>query len=45
MDTIEKGWFSEIHEDLLPGQAFSMRVKKVLHEEKSRYQDIQIVET
>lgn len=38
------GWFNEIN-DLWPGQCFSLKVKKVLHEEKSKYQDIKLVET
>lgn len=45
MDAIQKGWFSEIQDDLWPGQCFSLKVKKVLHEEKSKFQDIKIVET
>ncbi|EDV93894.1 spermidine synthase [Drosophila grimshawi] len=45
MDRISKGWFSEIQDDLWPGQSFSLKVKEVLHAEKSQFQDIQIVET
>ncbi|KAL5286558.1 SRM family protein [Megaselia abdita] len=45
MDVIRNGWFSEIQEDLWPGQSFSLKVKKVVHEEKSKYQDIKILET
>lgn len=45
MNVINKGWFSEIQDDLWPGQCFSLKVKKILHEEKSKFQDIKIVET
>jgi len=45
MDSISKGWFSEIQNDLWPGQSFSLKVKKIVHEEKSEYQDIKIIET
>lgn len=44
MDVIRNNWFSEIAE-LWPGQCFSLKVKKILHEEKSDYQDIKILET
>lgn len=39
------GWFNEVSDELWPGQCFSLKVKKVLHQEKSKYQDIQLVET
>jgi len=42
---IKSGWFSEVQEQLWPGQSFSLQVKEVLHEEKSQYQDIKIIET
>ncbi|KAJ6635261.1 Spermidine synthase [Pseudolycoriella hygida] len=45
MDKIQNGWFSEISEDLWPGQCFSLKVNKVLHEETSAFQDISILET
>lgn len=45
MEAIRNGWFSEISDELWPGQCFSLKVKKVLHEEKSKYQDIKILET
>lgn len=45
MDVVKTGWFSEVLEDLWPGQCFSLKIKKVLHEEKSKFQDIKIVET
>jgi len=44
MDAINKGWFSEIN-DLWPGQCFSLKVKEVLHEERSDFQDIKFVDT
>ncbi|KAM9987072.1 hypothetical protein ACTFIY_011478 [Dictyostelium cf. discoideum] len=39
MDKIQNGWFSEISE-FWPGNSFSLEVEKVLHHEKSEYQDI-----
>lgn len=44
MDAIHKGWFSEIN-DLWPGQCFSLKIKEVLHEERSDFQDIKFVDT
>lgn len=38
-------WFSEISEQLWPNQCFSLKVKKVLHEERSKFQDIKLLET
>ena len=41
MDKVQDGWFSEeCH--LWPGQKFSLEVEKVLHHEKSKFQDILI---
>lgn len=45
MDTLVKGWFSEISDELWPGQCFSLKVKQVLHEEQSEFQSVKIVET
>lgn len=45
MDAIQGGWFSEISDELWPGQSFSLKVKSVLHKEESKYQKIQILET
>ncbi|XP_030557576.1 spermidine synthase [Drosophila novamexicana] len=45
MDKVLKGWFSEIQNELWPGQSFSLKVQDVLHKEKSKFQDIQIIET
>lgn len=45
MDLLVKGWFSEISDELWPGQCFSLKVKSVLHEERSEFQDIKIVDT
>ena len=39
MDQIQSGWFSELN-DLWAGQSLSLQVEKVLHHEKSKYQDI-----
>ncbi|KAF2757712.1 spermine synthase [Pseudovirgaria hyperparasitica] len=37
--TIKDGWFREIS-DMWPGQAMTLKVEKVLHHEKSKYQDV-----
>lgn len=44
MDSMKEGWFSESSE-LWPGLTLSMEVSKVLHREKSDYQDIIFLET
>ncbi|KAK2157934.1 hypothetical protein LSH36_181g04036 [Paralvinella palmiformis] len=44
MDALQNGWFSELN-DLWPGQCMSLKVTKVLHEERSKYQDIKVLET
>lgn len=41
MDEIRNGWFSEIS-TVWPGQSWSLQVDKVLHKEKSDYQDIMV---
>jgi spermidine synthase len=38
--TIKEGWFREISDTMWPGQAMTLRVEKVLHHEKSLYQDV-----
>ncbi|TGO30792.1 hypothetical protein BPAE_0003g00770 [Botrytis paeoniae] len=42
--TITDGWFREISE-MWPGQAMTLKVKNVLHHEKSKYQDVLIFES
>jgi len=42
--TIQDGWFREIS-DMWPGQAMTLKVKKVVHHEKSQYQDVLIFES
>ncbi|KAM3506335.1 hypothetical protein MY11210_007590 [Beauveria gryllotalpidicola] len=37
--TIKDGWFREIS-NMWPGQAMTLKVEKVLHHEKSKYQDV-----
>ncbi|PFH60813.1 hypothetical protein XA68_10274 [Ophiocordyceps unilateralis] len=37
--TIKDGWFREIS-DMWPGQAMMLKVEKVLHHEKSKFQDV-----
>lgn len=44
MNEIQNDWWSETNE-MWPGQAFSMKVKNVLHHEKSEFQDIFIFES
>lgn len=36
---LRKGWFTESL-DLRPGEAYAVEVEKVLHHERSKYQDI-----
>ncbi|AET38947.1 spermidine synthase Ecym_3464 [Eremothecium cymbalariae DBVPG len=38
--SIKDGWFREISETICPGQASTLKVEKVLHHEKSLYQDV-----
>jgi spermidine synthase len=42
--TIKDGWFSETSE-MWPGQAMTLKVKEVLHHEKSQYQDVLVFES
>ncbi|XP_012251763.2 spermidine synthase [Athalia rosae] len=44
MDALKKGWFSEFSE-LWPGYVLSLEVEEVLHEEKSKYQDLLVLQT
>lgn len=44
MDAIRENWFSEFS-PLWPGQCMSLEVTKVLHHEKSKFQDIKIFQT
>ncbi|CAK7209686.1 putrescine aminopropyltransferase [Sporothrix bragantina] len=43
-ETIKDGWFREINH-MWPGQAMTLQVKKVVHHEKSKYQDVLIFES
>jgi len=43
-ETIQDGWFREIS-DMWPGQAMTLKVKKILHYEKSKYQDVLVFES
>ena len=36
-------WFSEVNETWY-GQSFSLKIKEVVHHEKSKYQDIVVLE-
>jgi len=42
--TVKDGWFREIS-DMWPGQAMTLKVNKILHVEKSKYQDVLIFES
>ena len=42
-EVLGPGWFSELNE-LWHGQAFSLKVKDVIHREKSKYQEILVLE-
>lgn len=44
MDQLKNDWFSESCE-MWPGATFSFKVNKVLHEEKSEYQDVLVFDT
>ncbi|XP_065558642.1 spermidine synthase-like [Artemia franciscana] len=44
MDAMKEGWFSEFS-SLWDGQSLSLEVKQVIHKEKSRYQDILVLDT
>ncbi|KZC15124.1 Spermidine synthase [Dufourea novaeangliae] len=44
MDMMNPGWFSEIS-DLWPGVSLSLEVVKILHRERSPYQDVMVLET
>lgn len=44
MDTLKKNWFTESC-DMWPGGTFSFEVKEVLHQEKSDFQDILVLDT
>lgn len=44
MDSINKGWFSEIN-DMWDGICLSLQIENVLHTEKSKYQDLMVVQT
>ncbi len=43
MNLIMNGWFSEVSPDF-PGQAFSLKVKEVLFQGKSNFQEILVFE-
>ena len=43
MDGIRPGWFSELS-TLWPGQCLSLEVDEVLFHEKSKYQDVMVIQ-
>ena len=44
MDLIKNGWFHE-RSSLWPGQAMSLKVEKILHHSKSKYQDVLVFQS
>ncbi|KAJ9587324.1 hypothetical protein L9F63_019151 [Diploptera punctata] len=44
MNALKEGWFSELNE-LWPGISLSLEVDKILHSEKSEFQDILVLQT
>lgn len=44
MENIENGWYQEKNQ-LWPGQCFSLELDKILHHEKSDFQDILYAQT
>jgi len=44
MDALHEGWFSEVS-PMWPGQCLSLQVDKVLYHEKSKYQDVMVLQT
>ncbi|CDK25279.1 unnamed protein product [Kuraishia capsulata CBS 1993] len=38
--SIKNGWFSEVSEEYFPGQAMRLRVDRILHAERSKFQDV-----
>ena len=38
--SVKNGWFAEVSDTMWPGQAMSLKVEKILHVEKSKYQDV-----
>ena len=44
MNEFKQGWFSEIN-DLWPGLSLSLQVDKVLFHQKSKYQDVLVLQT
>ncbi|KAG2381712.1 hypothetical protein C9374_006096 [Naegleria lovaniensis] len=45
MNAFKEGWFSELSEEMWPGEAASLKVKQVLHHEKSQFQDILVFDS
>jgi len=44
MDAVHEGWFSELS-TMWPGQCLSLEVDKVLCHDKSKYQDVMVLQT
>ena len=45
MDAAMKGWFSEVSEEMWPGQAMSLKVEEVLFRGKSDFQDVMVFQS
>jgi spermidine synthase len=45
MDAAMKGWFSEVSDEMWPGQAMSLKVEEVLFRGKSDFQDVMVFQS
>ena len=45
MDSLPKNWFSEVQQDLWPGQAMSLEIKSQIHDQQSEFQRVTLYET
>ncbi|KAF4672179.1 hypothetical protein FOL47_000830 [Perkinsus chesapeaki] len=41
----KRKWFSEVSDEMWPGQAMSLEISKVIYHERSRYQDIMVFDS
>ena len=44
-DTVMKGWFSEVSDEMWPGQALSLKMNEVLFKGKSDFQDVMVFDS
>jgi spermidine synthase len=45
VDKLSKGWFSEISDEMWPGQCFSLAYDEILEDKKTDFQHIVILKT